>query len=93
MFSVLHERCDYCYRPCPLCRQKGPFVPVSFVFPSYNTKQLKVNGCSTLSSSNNPNCVFNPCGHVARREVLYCVFMGIFQFMWPSVVSIGPIFQ
>jgi hypothetical protein len=42
-------------RPCPLCRQEGPFVPIAFAFePSV---------CSRM-----PTHVFNPCGHVASQE-------------------------
>jgi hypothetical protein len=43
-------------RPCPLCRQEGPFVPIAFSFePSI---------CGSM-----PTHVFNPCGHVASQEV------------------------
>ena len=44
------------HRPCPLCRQEGPFVPLAFTFePAL---------CSAM-----PTHVFNPCGHVASQEV------------------------
>ncbi len=46
-------------KPCPLCRKLGAFVPVRLM---YRTDSL-------LSSGNNPDCVFNPCGHVAERAL------------------------
>ena len=41
-------------RPCPLCRKRGPFVPVAFSF-------------EPLICSDIPTHVFNPCGHIASR--------------------------
>lgn len=47
---------DCIFRPCPLCRCKGPFVPVSI--PSRN-----------VLCSSKPTHVFNPCGHAASEQV------------------------
>lgn len=43
-------------RPCPLCRQEGPFVPIAFTFEPSICNQI-------------PTHVFSPCGHVASQEV------------------------
>jgi hypothetical protein len=43
-------------RPCPLCRTRGPFVPIAFAFePAICYRR--------------PTHVFNPCGHAASRKV------------------------
>lgn len=43
-------------RPCPLCRQEGPFVPIAFSFEPAICDKF-------------PTHVFNPCGHIASQEV------------------------
>lgn len=48
--------CSTTLRPCPLCRSKGPFVPIAFSFES-------------SICSGKPTHVFNPCGHVASKQV------------------------
>lgn len=49
---------------CPLCRKAGPYVPVLF---SYE-ESCRIN------SSEAPDHVFNPCGHVADRKVCVCSY-------------------
>jgi hypothetical protein len=43
-------------KPCPLCRQPGPYVPLAFEFDS-------------AFSTTKPTNVLNPCGHAASRDV------------------------
>lgn len=45
------------FRPCPLCRKTGAFVPIAFAFEP------------AICHSSRPTHVFNPCGHVASRRV------------------------
>ena len=56
---------------CPLCRQVGPFVPLSFVFEN-----------SLFSGS--PTHVFNPCGHTGSESLcLYWSQLQIFHRILP----------
>ena len=63
------------HKPCPLCRSKGVFVPVSFalegsVHQHMNMTEMDSIGVGYQSiSSLQSYYVFNPCGHIARREV------------------------
>ena len=44
-------------KSCPLCRKSGPYVPIAFAFePSICSRK--------------PTHVFNPCGHVASKQVI-----------------------
>lgn len=43
-------------KPCPLCRQPGPYAPLAFEFDSQ-------------FSTTKPTHVFNPCGHAASRDI------------------------
>lgn len=61
-------------RPCPLCRHRGPFVPV--LFEQADPLLSGATGQSTkealpvaLGGSSGACCVFNPCGHVASQEL------------------------
>ena len=74
-----HESLDN--QPCPLCRKKGPFVPVAFEYDEKYGKPhskhcatvgstvLCIQSSSNITSTSTPTYVFNPCGHVTDREV------------------------
>lgn len=74
-----HESLDN--KPCPLCRKKGPFVPIAFEYDEkYGKPQSKIcniidgvmvsmQSASNITSTANPSYVFNPCGHVTDKEV------------------------
>ncbi len=67
--SYIYPACGHVYgyhrsleeNPCPLCRQKGPYVPIAIA-------------CEPTLTNGPLTHVFNPCGHVASWEC--CAYWG-----------------
>lgn len=67
--------------PCPLCRHRGPFVPV--LFEHSDCLELKISTNTGTTNTETPRtrlseafardsgsiCIFNPCGHVANQQL------------------------
>jgi hypothetical protein len=75
-------------KACPLCRQHGPFVPLSIAFeptfsmspssfssnPPFSYPSCSLSISSSLASSDSDFYVFNPCGHTSSFEL--CSYWG-----------------